>query len=183
MHDPSSKRLSLAERIAKIRLLVLDVDGVVTDGRITYVGAEEEIKSFHVRDGFGIKLWRDSGGRIAIITGRASPALQRRAAELQIDYLIQGAVAKLPALREILTATGLTLEEVCAMGDDLPDLPILRNVGVSACPADACREVLADAELNMQSKGGYGAVRELVETLLVGQVRWKSIVEEFRRET
>src|SRR4051812_13988090 len=118
------------ERFAAIELLVLDVDGVLTDGRITFTDGGEEIKSFHVRDGTGIKYWRRSGKRVAILTGRTSPVVDRRAAELGIDFVVQGADEKLPAFRRILTDAGVRADQACAVGDDLPDLPMLRECGI-----------------------------------------------------
>src|SRR5271170_2629338 len=111
-------------------MLVLDVDGVLTEGGVTYVDDGREIKSFHVRDGAGIRLWVDSGKRAAIISGRSSPAVARRAAELGVSRIIQGASAKLPSLRTLLAETGLNASQVAMVGDDLPDLPLLRNCGL-----------------------------------------------------
>src|SRR5262245_4490388 len=102
-----------ADRFARIRLLLLDVDGVLTDGRVVYTDAGQEIKTFHVRDGSGIKYWRQAGGRVAILSGRSSPAVNRRAAELGIDPVIQGADEKLPALERILAETGIRPDQVC----------------------------------------------------------------------
>src|SRR5688572_27297017 len=118
-----------ADRFARIELLLLDVDGVLTDGRVVYTDAGQEIKAFHVRDGSGLKYWRQSGKRVAILSGRSSPVVTRRAAELGIDLVVQGADDKLLALSRILKETGLAAEQVCAVGDDLPDLPVLRHCG------------------------------------------------------
>lgn len=161
-----------SERFAAIELLLLDVDGVLTDGRITYTDAGEEIKSFHVRDGSGIKYWRQSGKRVAIITGRSSPIVNRRAGELGIDLVIQGADDKLTAFRRILSDTGLQPKQVCAVGDDLPDLPVLKECGIAVAVADAVAELKAIAAYVTAASGGHGAVREVIEWLMRGQGKW-----------
>ena len=128
---------NLAERMARIELLVLDVDGVLTEGRVTYLDDGREMKSFHVRDGAGLRYWIDSGRQAAIISGRNSPTVARRAEELGIAHVIQGTSAKLSALRQLLEQTGLSPDRIAAIGDDLPDLPLLRNVGLGVAVADA----------------------------------------------
>jgi 3-deoxy-D-manno-octulosonate 8-phosphate phosphatase (KDO 8-P phosphatase) len=168
-----------ADRFARVRLLLLDVDGVLTDGRITYTDAGQEVKAFHVRDGSGLKFWRHAGGRVAILSGRSSPAVARRAKELGIDPVVQGADEKLPALRRILTETGMSPDQVCAVGDDLPDLPILTRCGLAVAVADAAPEVRSVAHLVTSSPGGRGAVREAVEWLMRGQGTWDRVVSEF----
>jgi len=170
---------TLADRCAPIELLVLDVDGVLTDGRIVYAGAGEEIKAFHVRDGSGIRLWQNAGKRAAIITGRTTLAVARRAAELGIDLVIQGAADKRVALRSILDTTGLRPEQAAGIGDDLPDLPILRAVGLALAVADACAEVRHAAHFVTQAPGGGGAVREAIELLLRCQGSWQRVVDRF----
>jgi 3-deoxy-D-manno-octulosonate 8-phosphate phosphatase (KDO 8-P phosphatase) len=172
----------LMRRSAAIEMLVLDVDGVLTDGAVIYAGDSGEIKAFHVRDGSALKWWREAGRRIAAISGRSSPAVARRAAELGIDPLVQGVDAKLPALRQILAETGLRAEQVCAVGDDLPDLPLLRNVGLAIAVADAARDVHDDSHVITQMPGGRGAVREVVELILKAQGRWTAVVERYRSE-
>ena len=167
-----------ADRFARIRLLLLDVDGVLTDGRITYVDNGLEIKAFHVRDGSGLKFWRRAGGRVAILSGRSSPAVVRRAKELGIDPVVQGADEKLPALERILRETGMTPDQVCAIGDDLPDLPVLTRCGLAVAVADAVPEVRSIAHLVTGSPGGRGAVREAVEWLMRGQGTWDRAVAE-----
>ncbi len=167
-HDTSS----LEHRAAAIRLLVLDVDGVLTDGRITYTADGVEIKSFHVRDGSGIVFWQRMGGKSVIISGRTSKAVDVRAAELGITMVVQGSSDKRAALDRVLEATGLQAAEACAVGDDLPDLPVLRSCGLAAAVADACPEVRAAAHYVTQMRGGRGVVREIVELLLRAQGRW-----------
>jgi 3-deoxy-D-manno-octulosonate 8-phosphate phosphatase (KDO 8-P phosphatase) len=165
-----------------VELLVLDVDGVLTDGGIDYADDGRELKRFHVRDGTGLKLWHAAGKRTAVISGRRSPAVERRARELGVSFVEQGADRKLPALRRVLTAAGLTAARCAAVGDDLPDLPLLLNCGAAAAVADACPEVRAAAHYVTRASGGRGAVREVVEWLLTAQGRWAAVVERFRAE-
>jgi len=172
----------LVERFTRIRLLLLDVDGVLTDGRVTYTDAGQELKAFHVRDGSGVKFWRRAGGRVAILSGRSSPAVVRRAKELGIDPVVQGADEKLPALRRILRETGMTPDQVCAVGDDLPDLPVLTRCGLAVAVADAAPEVRAAAHLVTAAAGGHGAVREAVEWLMRGQGTWDRVVADLRTD-
>lgn len=171
---------ALQSRAAAIELLVLDVDGVLTDGRITLTGDGTELKSFHVRDGSGIVAWRTHGNRVAIISGRTSPAVTLRAAELGIDPVRQGAADKRAALNGILRATGKSLEQTCAIGDDLPDLPILNAVGLAIAVADACPEVREAAAFVTIANGGAGAVREAIEWLLKAQNAWADVLKRFR---
>jgi 3-deoxy-D-manno-octulosonate 8-phosphate phosphatase (KDO 8-P phosphatase) len=168
------------DRFARIELLLLDVDGVLTDGRVTYSDDGHELKSFHVRDGSAIKYWRKSGKRVAILSGRSSPAVARRAAELGIDFVVQGTDEKLLALRRILTETGLWADQVCAVGDDLPDLPVLAHCGIGVAVADAVPELKAAADHVTRLPGGHGAVRETVEWLMRGQDTWDATIDALR---
>jgi 3-deoxy-D-manno-octulosonate 8-phosphate phosphatase (KDO 8-P phosphatase) len=170
--------MDLAARADRIELLLLDVDGVLTDGSVVYSDAGEELKRFHVRDGSGLKLWRAAGKRAAIVSGRASAAVERRAAELGIAPVLQGRDDKLRAFEEVLAALGLTADRVCAVGDDLADLPILTRVGLAVAVADACPEVRAAAHRTTITPGGRGAVREAVEWLLQG--RWDELIAGYR---
>ncbi|HVK14539.1 MAG TPA: HAD hydrolase family protein [Gemmataceae bacterium] len=165
------------DRFARIELLVLDVDGVLTDGRVVYTAAGDEVKSFHVRDGSGLKYWRQSGKKVAILSGRASPAVDRRAAELGITTIVQGVGEKLPAFRRILNDLGLRPDQACAVGDDLPDLPVLRHCGLGVAVADAVPELKAAAAHVTTAGGGHGAVREAVEWLMRGQGTWAAVVQ------
>jgi 3-deoxy-D-manno-octulosonate 8-phosphate phosphatase (KDO 8-P phosphatase) len=174
--------LTLAERCAGIEVLVLDVDGVLTDGGIVYGSSELEVKQFHVRDGSGLKAWQLAGKRAAVITGRRSQIVEVRAAELGIAPVIQGAADKLAAYREMLTTCAVRPDQVCYVGDDLPDLPVLLNCGLGAAVADACPEVKADAHYVTHARGGRGAVREVIELVLRCQGHWQQIVERFRSE-
>lgn len=166
----------LNERIRAIELLVLDVDGVLTDGRITYTDAGAEVQSFHVRDGSGLALWHRAGKRTAIITGRGSQALQRRAKELNIAIVEQHATDKAAVLATVLQRCNIECRAVCAVGDDWPDRSVLRRVGVAVAVADACHELRAAADHVTRTAGGRGAVREVVEWLLKGQGQWHDLV-------
>jgi len=168
------------ERFGRIELLLLDVDGVLTDGSVTYTDDGREIKSFHVRDGSGIKAWQRSGKRVAILSGRSSPAVNRRATELGIELVVQGADDKLVALRRILEETGLRADQVCAIGDDLPDLPVLMACGLGIAVADAVKELKEAAAFVTNTPGGRGAVREAIEWLMRGQGTWDEAVARLR---
>jgi 3-deoxy-D-manno-octulosonate 8-phosphate phosphatase (KDO 8-P phosphatase) len=173
---------TLEQRCRRIEFLVLDVDGVLTDGRIVYADDGVEIKEFHVRDGAALKLWQREGKRAAILSGRQSRAVEVRAAELGIDPVVQGAAEKLPAYRAILAGTALAPEQVCYVADDVPDLPVLRHCGLAVAVADACPEVREDAHYVTRATGGRGAVREVVELILRCQGRWQHVVERYRGE-
>jgi 3-deoxy-D-manno-octulosonate 8-phosphate phosphatase (KDO 8-P phosphatase) len=174
--------VALSQRCAAIELLVLDVDGVLTDGAIVYTDNGVEVKSFHVRDGSALKLWQREGKRAAVISGRTSRAVEVRAAELGIAPVIQGMADKLAAYRDLLAGAGLRPEQVCFVGDDLPDLPLLRHCGLAVAVADACPEVRADAHYVTRAPGGRGAVREVIELILRCQGRWQRAVERYRGE-
>ena len=172
--------LRLEDRCRAIELLVLDVDGVLTEGSIILGDAGEELKRFHVRDGSGLKFWRLAGKRTALITGRSSRLVERRAAELGLDFVYQGVEDKLAALAEILKATSFRPEQVCAVGDDLPDLPLLAASGLAAAVADACIDVRRAAHYVTQAPGGRGAVRETIELLLRCQGHWQTLLNHYR---
>ena len=167
--------MDLADRIRRVSVLVLDVDGVLTDGGIVYTDAGDELKRFHVRDGAGLKLWRAAGHRAAVISGRRSKAVERRMAELGVTPVLLGRDDKLAALGELLERVGATPEQCCAVGDDLPDLPVLHACGVAVAVADACPEVRTAADRVTMLGGGHGAVREAVEWLLKGQGVWDAL--------
>jgi 3-deoxy-D-manno-octulosonate 8-phosphate phosphatase (KDO 8-P phosphatase) len=153
---------TLAARAARVRLLLLDVDGVLTDGRIVYADDGTEVK------------------RAAIVSGRSSAAVTRRAAELGISPVLQAQGDKLPAFERVLAEVGVTAAEVCAVGDDLPDLPVLTRAGLAVAVADASPEVRAAADYVTVTPGGAGAVREVVEWLLKLTGEWDRIVASFR---
>lgn len=161
---------------APIQCILSDVDGVLTDGRITYDSAGCESKSFHVRDGLGIKIWMRSGFRFGIITARQSDLVARRAAELGIDAVLQNQSDKSAAAATLLAGWNLTLAQTAYIGDDLPDLPVMLAAGLSVAPADAARDVRESADWVLDADGGTGAVRELVERLLRAGGRWDANV-------
>ena len=164
---------------AKLDTLVLDVDGVLTDGKIVLTPGGDEIKEFHVRDGAGIKYWQRVGHRLAIISGRSSPAVMRRAEELGVAAVRLNAKDKAPALEEILRELGVTPDRVAAVGDDLPDVPVLRRVAFPVAVADAVDEVRGLAAYVTQARGGYGAVREVIELILRKSGKWQRILERY----
>jgi 3-deoxy-D-manno-octulosonate 8-phosphate phosphatase (KDO 8-P phosphatase) len=163
--------------IAKpIRMILSDVDGVLTDGSITIDNAGIESKTFYVRDGHAIKLWCKAGFQFGLLTARNSQVVKLRAAELGITMVRQGFAEKLPAAREMIEQAGLAMNEVCYIGDDLPDLPVMFHVGLSATVADGASEVRQVAKWTMQANGGRGAMRELIERLLKAKGRWDDFV-------
>lgn len=166
-------------KLAKIKLLLLDVDGVMTDGRIIYDNQGNELKAFDVKDGHGLKMLQRAGIKIGIITGRKSELVAKRAAELGIEILYQKALSKLDPYREILAAQGLTDEQVAYVGDDVVDLPILRRVGFSATVADAVPEVLPLVDYVSSRPGGRGAVREICDLLLKASGQWETLTERY----
>lgn len=149
-----------------VKLLVLDVDGVMSDGKVTYTSDGAELKSFNIKDGVGIKRMQKAGVQTAIITGRVSPMVERRAAELGIHHLIQGREDKLAALKELLVSLSIGLKDVAYMGDDLPDIEAITSAGIGACPADAAVAVLKQADWIASLKGGEGCVREFCDHIL-----------------
>jgi 3-deoxy-D-manno-octulosonate 8-phosphate phosphatase (KDO 8-P phosphatase) len=165
--------------LSQIQLLLLDVDGVMTDGRIIYDDQGRELKAFDVKDGHGLKLVQRAGLTVGIITGRQSEIVEKRAAELGISLLYQGAKDKLVPFEEILSRLQLTPQEVAYVGDDLVDLPILHRVGFSATVADAVDEVKARVDLVTDRPGGRGAVREICDYLLKASGRWNVVTGRY----
>ncbi|HYI08963.1 MAG TPA: HAD-IIIA family hydrolase [Thermoanaerobaculia bacterium] len=162
-----------------IRLIVSDVDGVWTDGRIIYAGDRTEIKEFNVRDGLGVKLAQRAGITVALITSRSSAALTQRAEDLGITEVRQGASNKLEELERLAQKLGVPFENILYAGDDLPDLAPMTRVAISAAPSDAAPEVLAAATWKLEAAGGRGAFREVVERLLQQRGEWDHFVREF----
>jgi 3-deoxy-D-manno-octulosonate 8-phosphate phosphatase (KDO 8-P phosphatase) len=167
------------EKARQVRMLVLDVDGVLSDGTLLYGNSGEEIKSFFTADGVGIKLLQGAGIPVAVITGRSSAIVTRRAAELGIEHLVQGRDDKLQALEELLGRLGIPLSEVAYMGDDLPDLPAIAGCGLGMTVSGADEFVAAHADWRSQQPGGYGAVREACEFILRAQEKLDSAREQF----
>jgi len=169
----------MEERLKKIKLLILDVDGVLTDGRIIFDSNAVESKFFNVKDGHGIKMLQRSGVEVGIISGRESQVVYNRAVELGIGQVYQKALDKLVPYRQMLEATGLTDEEVAFMGDDVIDIPILKRVGFAAAPADAVSEVLPFVQFVSKNRGGWGAVREVCDLILKGQGTWDAVTSRY----
>ncbi len=166
-------------KASQIKLIISDVDGVWTDGKIIYAGDHREIKEFNVRDGLGVKLAQRVGIAIALVTSRRSAALERRARELGITELRQGAANKLDETERLAQKLELSFDEILYAGDDLPDLAPMTRVAISAAPSNAAPEVLAAATWKLDSRGGGGAFRELVERLLRERGDWEALVQEF----
>ena len=162
-----------------IQLICLDVDGVLTDGGIYLDDQGVETKRFHVRDGLGLNIWKKLGGELAIITGRSGLAVRHRADELGIEHVFQGSTDKVADFGRLLNDLGLTASQAAMIGDDLPDLPVLRLCGYPMAVADAAREVREEADYITTRPGGLGAVREAVEHLLKAQDRWDEALELF----
>lgn len=174
MHDPL-----LLERAARIRLLALDVDGVLTDGRLYFDSQGNEIKVFFTADGLGMKAVQRCGIGLALITGRTSPMVSDRAAALGIEHVYQGRDDKLQAFMELLEATGMTEEEVCYAGDDWIDMPVLQRAGLAVTVPDADPVVKDVAHWVTTRAGGRGAVREICQLLLDAQGRTQAMIEQF----
>ena len=175
----SADSLTIADRCRRIELLLLDVDGVLTDGRIVYGNPSLEIEAFHVRDGAGVVFWQRAGKKVGIVSGRNSPAVFTRAKELGLDPLLQGVAEKWRAVDEVLQARKLSPEQLCFIGDDLPDLSILRRCGLAIAVADAVPEIREAAHYVTVKPGGQGAVREAIELLLRAQGLWSRVLEGF----
>jgi 3-deoxy-D-manno-octulosonate 8-phosphate phosphatase (KDO 8-P phosphatase) len=175
---------ALIARAKKIRVLLMDVDGVLTDGRIWLLsrrdGSASEIKGFSAYDGAGLKLARAAGLRTGVITGRESSAVAQRARECEIEFVYQHRTTKLGALEEILQTTGASASEVAYVGDDLPDIPVLERVGLAAAVANAVPEVKRAAHFVTSRSGGEGAVREVIELIVKAQGKWAAASRDAR---
>lgn len=169
------------ERAQKIRLLIMDVDGVLTDGRIWQDSLGQEFKSFDVKDGHGIVMAHRAKLRTALISGRESESTVRRAKELGIEIVFQKIWNKLEVYEQILRDTELTPEEVAYVGDDVIDIPLLHRVGLAVAVADAVEEVKAAAHVVTQRAGGQGAVREVIELILRAQGQWATLMERYTK--
>ena len=171
--------MKLEPRIQPIQLIISDVDGVLTDGGITFDNQGIETKKFHVRDGMGIKLWQRAGYHFAILTARSSHIVKLRAAELDISIVRQGFEDKYPVAQQIMEELKLAPENVCYIGDDLTDLRVMTSVGLGVAVADAASDVRSAAHMTTNLAGGQGAVRELVEKILQTQKRWDELVRSY----
>lgn len=179
--QPLSEEL-LLQGLKKIKLLALDVDGVLTDGSIYISPAGEVFKGFNAKDGMAISCALRNNLQIAVITGRQSPIVERRCEELGIKLLMQGVKDKRMALEQLAKDLGLAKNEIAYMGDDLNDIPAFLVAGLSIAPADAAIEVLAMADIFTKAKGGRGAVREAITIILTAQETWEGIVNAYLDE-
>jgi len=176
--------LAVKKRAARIKVLLMDVDGTMTDGGVTLLsqpdGTALEIKTFDAHDGQGLTLANTAGIRTGCITGRESAALLRRAHEMRMDFIYMKQALKIPAYEEILKKAGVREEEVAYVGDDLPDLPILRRVGLAVAVGDAVEEVKKAAHFTTKSAAGRGAIRDAVELILKSRGIWEEMIEKAR---
>jgi 3-deoxy-D-manno-octulosonate 8-phosphate phosphatase (KDO 8-P phosphatase) len=173
------QQLTVAQRAARIKLLALDIDGVLTEGSVIWTNQGHEIKCFNVRDGLGIKLFQRSGFIVAMISGRNSEVNRKRASELAIDQIYEGILKKRPALEEVIKNNNIDPSEVAFMGDDVIDLPALQIAGLAAAPANAVREVKDMAHWISRHDGGHGAVRELIELILKAKGIWDKAIRVY----
>ena len=169
----------LVERAKKIKLLVLDVDGVLTDGRIIYGNYGDEIKNFYVNDGLGIFMVKKSGIKCVILTAKGSKVVTRRAKELRVDRVYQNFHYKVKGLKKICKKFKVKEEEICFIGDDVIDVPVLKKVGLAVCPPNAMEEVKPFAHLITDDSGGRGAVREVCNFLLKAQENWDLVTKKY----
>lgn len=171
----------MEERARRVTFLLLDCDGVLTDGGVYLASSGDEIKRFDIQDGHGIVLWRRVGHKVGIITGRGSRALERRVEELKIEYLAQKSLNKLETFESLLAETGVAPEHMAYMGDDVVDMPLMRRVGLALAPPNAVPEVLETAHAVTERPGGHGAVREAIDFLLRAQGKWEGLMERYRQ--
>ena len=167
------------ERAARIKLLLMDCDGVLTDGRIWLFENGEEQKGFHTRDGLGIDLLHRAGLRSGIISGRKSSAVETRARTLGMSFVVQGHENKVQAFADVLAQAGLATAEVAYIGDDVNDIPLMMQSGLGVAVADAVLETREHAHYVTKALGGFGAVREVVELILRSQGRWDDLIKSF----
>ncbi len=169
----------MASSLAQVKLLVLDVDGVLTDGRIIYTDSGEQIKQFSSRDGLGLRLLMDNGIQAGIITGRISGALTHRCRNLGVDLIFDGIFDKAQALEQMARQTGIDPSAMAFMGDDLIDLPAMNRAGIAIAVADAVDEVKARADIVTRASGGRGAVREICDAILKAAGLWENALKPF----
>jgi len=172
--------MTLAEHCEKIELILSDVDGVMTDGGIYIHDDGQQLVKFHIRDGMGVRLWREAGKRFGIVTGRKLEAIRRRAADLWLDIVRLGIDDKLPAIDELAGELGFTREQVAYIGDDLLDLKTIQAVGFGVAVADGVEDVRRAAKYVTSVRGGHGAVREVIEVILKNTGRWDEVLTRYR---
>jgi len=180
--DPVTRHPSLVTRLKRIKLFLCDVDGVMTDGAV-FIGGAREIKRFNIRDGLGLIFLRRAGFKVGWVSARPSPVTEARAAELEIDFLVQQGdrIGKTGAVEKLLRRTKLDWEAVCFVGDDMVDLGPLRRAGFAVAVADARPEVRAAADYVTRAPGGHGAIREVAEMILQAQGKWDSIIAHYQK--
>ena len=174
-----NEQVEIERRAARVKLLLMDCDGVLTDGRITLLENGDEQKSFHTRDGHGLVLLHRAGLASGIISGRTSSLVERRARELGMRYVRQGTWDKIKDFEELLAEAGATEHEVAFVGDDVTDIPLMRRSALAVAVADAAPETLAAAHYVTQLPGGHGAVREVTELILKAQGRWSELMKRY----
>lgn len=174
----SKPETKIAERARRIKLLLMDCDGTLTDGRIWLTPDGDEQKGLHAHDGQGISIWHRAGFKSGIISGRASSSVERRARELKMAYIHQYAKNKIVALEEIIADAQVVVDECCFIGDDLGDIGVMRLVGLAVAVADATEDTKRAAHHVTALKGGAGAVREVIELILKAQDRWDELVDQ-----
>jgi YrbI family 3-deoxy-D-manno-octulosonate 8-phosphate phosphatase len=171
--------MNLANACSKIELILSDVDGVMTDGGIYVQDNGEQIIKFHIRDGMGVRLWREAGKRFGIVTGRKLESVKKRAADLWMDIVRLGIDDKLPEVDRLAAEFGITRDQVCFIGDDLLDMATIRAVGLGVAVADAAEEVRNVAQYTTSVRGGQGAAREVIELILKNTDRWNDVVKRY----
>lgn len=169
----------MIKRAKKIKLLIMDVDGVLTDGRIIYTNSGDELKFFDVTDGMGLSLFARAGLKTAVLTAKGSWIVLKRAKEMHIDRVYQNAVKKDDVFKNILSDFGLLPEEICFIGDDLVDVPVLKKAGLAVAVPNACNEVKKAAHYVTKKEGGRGAVREIIELILKAQGKWDELMKRY----
>ncbi|MBL7071156.1 MAG: HAD-IIIA family hydrolase [Candidatus Omnitrophica bacterium] len=169
----------LTDRIAKIKLLLLDVDGVLTDGRIVYSNSGDQLKFFDVTDGMGLALFSRAGLKSAILTAKESRIATDRVKDMHIDKVYQGALRKGEVFEAVLKDFDVSCDEVCFIGDDLVDIPVLKRVGLAVCVPNAVSEVKNHVHYTTVRKGGRGAVREVIDMILKSQGKWDKLMERY----
>lgn len=171
--------LMLPPQATTIKLVTFDVDGVLTDRKIYFSDSGHEYKAFNSLDGHGLKMLLKSGVQVGVITTRTSSTVERRMNELGVKYIYQGYQDKLPALEDLRQKLGLSLEQIAHVGDDLPDLPLMRRVGLGIAVADGCEYVVQHADYVTRAAGGKGAVREVCEMIMQAQGTWLPMCEGY----
>lgn len=171
--------MTINQQAKKIKMLILDIDGVMTDGRIIYDSKSNELKCFNVLDGMGLALLNQTKIKVALITAKGSPAVLRRAREIGAVEVKQNSIDKLTAFHQILKKYNLTNKDICFVGDDLVDLPVMKRAGLAVAVTNACSEVKRAAHYITKKAGGKGAVREVIEIILRAQNKWHKVIKRY----